>query len=364
MIVYFLVCILVFIAQFAKVKDDKQYMWRTLISFIPLFLFMALRKDYGMDDREYHEFYDQIQISSNIFDVNLHMGVGYALLNKIMPSYQMLIATISALVVWSYCFVIYKYVPRRYSWLAILLILGAPSLTVFFSISGLRNAIAAALAILSTPLIVNRKWWWVIAIAALAMSFHQSAFVVFVANYFVGTNLPMKKKNMIVWLSLFGFFSLGSLSKIADGFLPIVDLFMNNYVSQVEGFVDVADDRGFIGILAGISLGGGILLYLMTMGKGKYLPSKLMEELSSEKYKFALLFAASFTMGVLGGRMVYYWIYFFAVAVTCMVVYWKNPFFKIFYLLIVLYYYRVTYVSWVNNPDFPFYTYESLLGSF
>ncbi len=362
--IYFIVFAITFISQFVKVRDDKQYMWRTIISFIPLFLFMALRKDYGMDDSAYHEYYDLIQRSSNIFDVNQHMGMGYALINKIMPSYQILIATISALVVWSYGFVIYKYVPRNYSWLAVILVLGAPSLTVFFSISGLRNAIAAAIAILATPLIVNRKWYWVIAVAVLAMSFHQSAFVVFVAAYLVGTKAPITKKKLMAWIFVFALFSLGSLSSMAQEAMPIVDLFMNGYVNQVEVLTEVADERGVTGIMVGIIFGGGILLYLMMMGDEKRLSPYMRKELRSEKYKFALLFAVSFMLGMFAGRMVQYWIYYFVVAVTCMIIYWKNKPLKIVYLLLVLYYYRTIYISWIDTPDFPYNTYESILGSF
>ena len=362
--VYFLVCIITFLAQFVTVKDDKQYLKRTIISFIPLFLFMALRKDYGVDDDAYHEYYNLIQRTDNIFSVNEHMGVGYAIFNKIMPSYQLLIAVISALVVWSYVYVIYKYVPKNFSWLAVLLILGAPSLTVFFAISGLRNAIAAAMAILSTPLIVKRKWWWVIAIGALAMTFHQSAFVIFSACYLVGNNKPLNKKMMVAWGIVLVVFGLGSLSTMAQDALPIVDFFMSNYVHQVEGLAEVADERGITGTLAGLTFGGGILAYLLLMGNDKRLTKSMSEELGSEKYKFALLFAASFTLGMLGGRMVQYWIYFFAVAVTCMVAYWKNPAYKVVYLLLVLFYYRVTYMSWVNSLYFPYYEYSSILGNF
>ena len=362
--VYFLICIIKFFAQFIKANDDKQYLSRTIISFIPLFLFMALRKDYGMDDSAYHEYYNLVQQSNNIFDVNDHMGVGYAIFNKIMPSYQLLIAVISALVVWSYIYVIYKYVPRNYSWLAVLLILGAPSLTVFFSISALRNAIAAALAILSTPLIVKRKWWWVIAIGALAMTFHQSAFVIFSACYLVGNNKPMNKKMMIAWGAVLALFGLGSLSTLAEKALPIVGIFMNDYVYQAEGLAEMADERGITGTLAGLAFGGGILVYLLLMGNDKWLTKSMSAELGSEKYKFALLFSASFTLGMLGGRMVQYWIYFFAVAVTCMVAYWKNPVYKIGYLLLVLFYYRITYTTWVNSLYFPFNEYTSILGNF
>lgn len=362
--VYFFVFILTLIAQFYPAKNDKQYWKRTVISFIPLFLFMALRKDYGMDDIAYHTFFDGVHRTSNIFVVNEHMERGYAILNKIMPSYQSLIALSSFLTVWAYSFLIYRYVPQRYSWLAVILIFFAPSFTVFFMISGIRNGLSASLFILSCYYIERRKIIPVAILTVIAMSIHTSALAVFTICYLLGTNKPINKNQMIVWLTVMLTLTFASLAVLANAALPVIEMFMDKYVGQVEGLAEIADERGYMGALVGVVFGAGILYYLFMMGNKSTISGALTEELGSLKYKYGLLLVASFTLGVLGGRFTQYWIYFFIVVVTCMVAYWKNPIYKYVFLLLVLYFFRVTYVAWRSIDIFPYETYTSILGDF
>lgn len=364
--VYFFVFILTFIAQFYPVKSDKQYWKRTVISFIPLFLFMALRKDFGVDDNGYQMFFNGVHRSTNIFAVNEHMEYGFTILNKILPSYQSLIILSSFLTVWAYSFLIYKFVPRRFSWLAVILIFSAPSLTIFFMISGIRNGMAASLLILSCYYIEQRKIIPVAILGVIATSIHTSALFVFTICYILGTNNQITKKQMFVWIAVMVALSFASLAVLANTALPMIEMFMNQYVGQVEGLAEIADERGFIGALVGIVFGLGIITYLFMMSGKSSTPKIIIQEISSIKYKYALLLAASFTIGILGGRMTQYWIYFFIVAVTCMVAYWKNPLYKFGFLLLVLYYFRVTYVSWTSDPEFAFHyqNYTSIIGNF
>lgn len=364
--VYFFVFLLTLLAQFVPVKTEKQYWWRTVVSFIPLFLFMALRKDYGVDDDGYHTFYNGVQQASNIFTVNEHMEAGYAILNKIMPSYQLLIALSSFLTCWAYSYLIYKYVPRRFSWLAVVLLFAIPSMTVFFMISGIRNGMAASLLILSCYFIEKRKIIPFAVLTAVAMSIHTSALFVFALCYLFGTNKLITGKQMVVWIVVMVTLAFTSLALLTQNAMPVIELFMDQYVGQVEGMAEIADERGFMGALVGIVFGIGLLFYLFTMGNSTHRPQALTIELSSIKYKYALLFAASFTIGILGGRMGQYWIYFFIAAVAGMAAYWKNRIFSMGFILLVLYYFRTVYVSWTADPYFLIYykTYTSLLGDF
>ena len=319
-----------------------------------------------MDDSAYHDFFDGVHRTSNIFAVNDHMERGYAILNKFLPSYQSLIILSSFLAVWAYSFLIYRYVPQRLSWLAVLLIFSAPSLTVFFMISGIRNGMAASIFILSCYYIERRKIIPVVILTVIAMSIHTSALAVFAICYLLGTNKPINKKQMIVWLAIMIAMAFASLAVLANTALPVIEMFMDQYVGQVEGLAEIADKRGYMGALVGIIFGVGILSYLFMMGNKSTISGAMTEELGSLKYKYGLLLATSFVLGVLGGRMIQYWIYFFIAAATCMVAYWKNPLYKYGFLLLVLYYFWVTYVAWSSDPAFAFYyqNYTSIIGNF
>lgn len=360
--VLFIVFILTFLIQFYPARTDKQYWRRTLISFVPLFLFMALRIDYGIDEDGYHDFYDGVQRASNIFAVNEHMEYGYAILNKLIPSYQLLIAISSFLTCLAYSFLIYKYVPKNYSWLAILLLFFCLPTTIFFMISGIRNGMTASLLVLSCYYLDKKKIVPYIIIGIIATSIHTSAMVMFVVCYLLSKEKPLTKKEITIWLAAMISAAFMSLSSLANTAMPVIELFLGRYVGQVEGMAEIADGRGIMASLAGIILAAGIIFFLKT-SQQTYGNNSTTIEYNSMKYKFALFYAFSFTLGILGGRMGQYMIYFFIVSVTCMVAYWKQQIFKFGYLLAVVYLFRITLLNWLEVSSFYYTTYTSILGN-
>lgn len=360
MIVYFFVFLLSFSLQFVSIKNNKQYWWRTFFSSVPLFLYLALRRDYGIDEIQYHLFFDEVHLVewNKIFTVNGHMEAGYAVLNKIMPSYQLLIAFISFINCWALCFLIYRYVPNKYSWLAILLLFLTPSTTIFFMISGIRNGLAASLLILSTYYLAceRRRIIPYIILGLIATSVHTSALMMFTVFYLLSYRPSISSREMRLWIAAIFLASFASLSSLANTFMPIIETFTGRYVEQVEEFAEIADKRGFLGALVGILLATGILIFFRNEGK--------IATDNLAKYKWALFYCFSFTLGMLGGRMAQYTIYYFIVATTCMFAYWKKPFFKYGYLMIVLYFFRLTLMDWISNPYFKYWTYTSVFGDF
>lgn len=359
--IYFLVFLLTLLAQFIPVKDSKQYWWRTVCSFIPLFLFMALRRDYGVDESGYHYFFDCVHKVSwqKIYMVNDHMESGYAVLNKIMPSYQSLIVLISFINCWALSFLIYRFVPYSYSWLAILLLFMTSPTTIFFMISGIRNGLAASLLILSTYYLVGQKRRIVpfVIVGIIATSVHTSALAMFAVTFLLSYRPSISSREMRLWIVAMILASFASLSSLANTLMPIIEMFTGRYVEQVEEMAEIADERGFMGALAGIVLATGILIFLK--GNGGSIAKDYFA-----KYKWALFYCFSFTLGMLGGRMGQYMIYYFIVASTCLFAYWNKPVFKYGYLIIVLYFFRLTFMDWISNPLFKYWTYTSVLGDF
>ena len=49
MTAYWIVFAIMFLLQFIKVNTPKEYLWRLIISFIPLFIFAAFRVNFGYD---------------------------------------------------------------------------------------------------------------------------------------------------------------------------------------------------------------------------------------------------------------------------------------------------------------------------
>lgn len=362
MIVYLIVAIIALLVQFYPVKTDKEYWWRTVVSFIPLFLFLALRKDYGMDESGYHSFFDEIHQAQNLFNVNGHMEKGYAILNKIMPTYQALIAFISFINCWALSYLVYRYVPQKYSWLAVFLIFFTPGATIFFMISGIRNGLSASLLILSTYFLVGDKRRLIpfTIMGVIAASIHTSALAMFAVFYLFSSRSPISSRNMVIWLIAMIVAMFASLSALADSAMPIIDLFMGRYVEQVESLAEIADERGVMAAMLGIAFAIGIIVFLREEQKNRI----VNEGNKIVLFKWALFHCFSFTLGVLGGRTSQYTIYFFIVATVNMFAYWKQPFYKYGYLLIVLYLYKLSLNGWLSNPMFPYWVYRSVIGDF
>lgn len=362
--VYFFVFVLAFLAQFIHVRNSKQYWWRTVCSFIPLFLFLALREDYGVDEAGYHAFFDGVHSASNIFIVNDHMEPGYAILNKIMPTFQSLIAICSFITCWAYSYLIYRFVPQNYSWLAVILIFMVPSQAVFFMISGLRNGLAASLLILGSYFLERRKLLFYAIMAGVAMSIHTSALVMFVLCYLIGHNSLLTKRGLIAWTVVLLFAATTSLSSLTDQVMPIIEFATGRYVEQLEELSAIADERGFLGSLVGLIFAAGIFYYQLAVAHkrtSKYPPQEIE---TLYKYKLGLIYAASFTLGILGGRSGQYMIYFFIVTVTCIFAYTKNQIFKYGYLLLVTYFFWTLFKMWMSNPLFKYSIYTSIIGDF
>ena len=288
------------------------------------------------------------------------MEPGYAVLNKIIPSYQLLIALISLVNCWALSFLIYRYVPAKYSWLAILQIFMIPSMTIFFMISGIRNGFSASILILSTYFLTSKKKSIIpfVILGAIATSIHTSALAMFMVCFMLSYGSYISIRETLIWIAVMLLASFVSLSTMADNALPIIEIITGRYVEQVESLAEIADERGYIGALAGIVLALGLLLFLNNNKDGSIVKNDY------SKFKWALFYCFSFTLGILGGRMGQYTIYFYIVSATCLFAYWKKTAFKYGYLTIVLYFFRIIFMNWVSNPYFSYWTYPSILGDY
>ena len=89
--IYYLVFIVTLLIQFIPVKSDKSYLQRVILTFIPMFLFGALRIDFGYDYANYENEFYLAHYYSQFEDISGHSEIGYILFEKIIPTWFVIV---------------------------------------------------------------------------------------------------------------------------------------------------------------------------------------------------------------------------------------------------------------------------------
>ncbi len=145
------------------------------ISFILIFLFLALRFEYGNDYIGYYDRFNQVNIKS-FFRWFPYMELGWLsliILFKPFGFFSMVffLAIINCVI---YYWLIVKYVDKTYYWFA-LFIYYLDSNFFLIHLSAMRQSIGIAIFLFSLKYILQKKYLKSIALLFLAVSFHASA---------------------------------------------------------------------------------------------------------------------------------------------------------------------------------------------
>ena len=180
--VHFILAVSVIIA-FSKYKNIRL----TGLAFIILSAFSALRYNFGNDYSSYDGAYRAIKGGEDIFK-NEHL---YTLLNKITPSFFLLMAITAAFFVW----VVYRMVKEHtvgiYQGMAVLIFVINPYLFLM-NLSAVRQCIAMCIFILALKYIQERKFLLYLLMIIMAALFHLSALVLIPVYFFVNDK-PMSR---------------------------------------------------------------------------------------------------------------------------------------------------------------------------
>lgn len=150
--------------------------WFCYVSIALLFFIIAGFRLCGFDYENYHEIY--LTIRDTTFDIE----PGYALLNRLAPNYEFVIATMSLLILW----IQFRFI-WRYSYLPILTIFFYLGLYMYPSTMGQFRQFMAVGIVIWAYMSRERRWRFFLLIA-LGMLFHYSA-ILGVAVLWVPTKL-------------------------------------------------------------------------------------------------------------------------------------------------------------------------------
>lgn len=251
----------VFSVLFAFLARYRNVQWGLKAAFAMIFLFLALRYNFGNDYSNYLKSFLDIneQNKINYFSNENYFEIGWVFLIRLFKPFGFFIMIVALALFNSviYFRLIKKYVPVNYYWLAVFFYIFTPSF-MLIQCSAMRQSIAIALFLFALDYIYNRnaiKYFLLMGIASL---FHTSALIL-IPVYFLGlSNWKMNNKIMFITFSIFI-----SLFIFMDFFKPLLDQFISNYFVKYE----VYNAEGKVNSGLGIIYLSFLLLNVLYYGK-------------------------------------------------------------------------------------------------
>ena len=247
--------IVVLCAYLAKFKEFK---FGLKLSFLLIFIFLAIRFDFGNDYMNYYK--DFIAIGSyssiNYFDKTLYYEPGWLLLIKIFKPFGFF--TLVTFLSFINCLIFYlfikKYVPVQYFWLAVFIYVFNSEFMLIHA-SAMRQSIAINLFILAIPYIYKKDFLPYLFFIILGSFFHFSA-IVLIPVYFLGF-LNWRLNNL--WGSII-FLIFISLFIFGNTISPVLFGLIGDFFQDYEGYIGTTAE---IGSGIGVLFLSGLLIFII-----------------------------------------------------------------------------------------------------
>lgn len=211
---------IIFIIAFVfSIPDLNDRVRMVFFTFFILFLFLALRYDYGNDYMSYYKNYIDI---NNGLPAWGHTNILYKYLNLLAPTYEVFIAIISLFYIISIHYLMRSNLNINNYWFAIIILLLNPYLFLVH-LSSLRQTIAICIFIFAVDAAVKRKSLLYFLLILAATGFHSSA-IILMPIYFIA-NTRRISKNLILLIFI------GILILIATPLFETVIYFVLNKLS-------------------------------------------------------------------------------------------------------------------------------------
>ncbi|UKK47493.1 EpsG family protein [Prevotella sp. E9-3] len=357
--VYIFVVIFTFIfCSQIKVQngDRKAYLEKIIWCFLPIFIYGALRENFGIDYPEYKYNYELLHGNAQFIDEDDHAEIGFQWLNVMIPSWRLLVMLVSTMVISGFALLYYKYVEPRMLMLALFFTMFDPGRCFFLSFVAMRNGLVIAGFLLCTPLIVKRRYHILLPIVFLLSLLHTSALIFIPLAILAGQNFSITKKEIWLWLGASVVFSLMSVTSIINLALPLMsgELFESYRIHYMN-----ADNHSSLLVCTANAISMFVIL------KWAYKQRCILTPAQNVIWRLAMLFLISPFLGVLGRtRMVYFYIPFYIITLTYLIQDgWTSKSFKnnfLFLVSAVMLYYTV--FVWMGSKYFVFWHYQSIFS--
>ena len=223
------------------------------LSFVIIFLFSALRYNYGNDYLAYEYLFNEIKydININIFNNFYPQEIGWLILCKLFSifNFQIFIFFLSSSSCVIYYCLIKKYVPKSLYFLAIFFYFFTPDF-LLLSLSAIRQSFATLIIIISYNYFINKKYLHSLFFISFAFYFHKSSIIVLPLFPLFLYRKPISNKIIFIF-TIITFFLF---------YFEIFDFFINYVIEISINFFSSYIQYG-VGEVATVSTGLGVLLF-------------------------------------------------------------------------------------------------------
>lgn len=222
---------------FAWLESSGRNKYGLKISWISIFIFSALRYDFGNDYWSYPEFFKMVKSTSiSSLDLGLIKGneFGWLYLNYLFSNvgFFVMIAFLAAF----NCIIVYnfikKYVPVKYYWFAVFIYTFQPY-NMIVLLSAMRQAVAVSLFLLAIDYLIRKKVAAYILLIFVATTFHTSAFLLFPLIFIPFFNIRIRFIYILLTLVLF-FLLVAFNDKVFQTINLITILYFNIYTGSLK----------------------------------------------------------------------------------------------------------------------------------
>jgi len=229
---------------FAYISKFNHFRWGLKFSFFLIFLFLALRYNYGNDYTSYLSGFIKINSYNKVdyFDKYYVVEPGWILLNRIFRPFGFF-AMIAVLALFNcviYYLLIKKYVPVKYYWIAIFLYVFTPGF-MLTHISAMRQSVSIALFLFSLDFLYRRAPIRYFAIIIVASFIHTSAMILLPVYLLTYAKWRINKVTIAVIVALFLLIFI--FGKVIS---PVLYQFVRDFFERYEPYLEVgALNTGF-----------------------------------------------------------------------------------------------------------------------
>lgn len=331
------------------------------ISFLILFLYTALRVNYGADYPNYENLYNVVHAPYGELDnfISERGEIGYIWLNQLMPSFRALIIFQSGLFILAYYLTFKRYsYYNDYKW-SFLIMLFVPY-SLMFQMSGIRSSFVTVALMLLIPLFINKSFKsfvWYTILLYLVSYIHTSA-IFLIPIYFIISPRPISNRTYLLLSIGIVIYSLVANFIIYD----LVDAFVERFFPVYTFYTDSATSSSGFSINNIIFMATKLTLFILTLTvlkepglvKSDYVLIKL-----ALLYSFILI-----TPGVgLSSRFLFYFAPFLVIATPFIARKMKNSSWRIIYILLFAAIFLYQFYYFIIGEQMTYYSnYESILS--
>lgn len=300
---YLVFALTLLISLFYNARTDVGWKRKLFWTFLPLFVFGAIRVDFGLDYSAYEKVFDKVHSHGSFFvDHDAHEEIGYQLLNWIMPTYRSLLVLTAFMLSLSLAVFCYHNIPKKYLWLAIILIFLNPEKNIYGILVSMRTGICVSSFLLGYVFVQKRKWLPFFLMVIAMMFIHTSSVVFMTIAYLLGSNKPFGKKDVWVWIGAIVVLLFLSTTQLFNVVAVLID---NDIMNRYEEVLSATSShRGILQSITCVIIIVLLIVYFRTN-------SESLTPADNSLLRMGMLFAASLLLGSLSMRAAFFYDVFF-----------------------------------------------------